>query len=216
MTSRLEFVVLGSGGLAHEMAQLVSQTFGQDAFLGFIDRDSEEVPSARRRGVLGDDEWLRGIALSRDDLGVVLGSGFPAFRVRMADLVEELGLPSPPLLHRTAVLDQDQVHLGSGSVVCAGVVTTCNVVVGDGVLLNLNATVGHDVSIGRCSVINPGAHVSGGVSIGAGVLVGAGAVVLQGLSVGDGATVGAGAVVTKDVQPRETVMGVPARPAGSA
>jgi UDP-2-acetamido-3-amino-2,3-dideoxy-glucuronate N-acetyltransferase len=42
--------------------------------------------------------------------------------------------------------------------------------------------------------------------------IGSGAVVLGGVRVGAGALVGAGAVVTRDVAPRATVMGVPARP----
>ncbi len=41
--------------------------------------------------------------------------------------------------------------------------------------------------------------------------IGSGAVVLGGVRVGAGALVGAGAVVTRDVPPRATVVGVPAR-----
>ena len=215
MTLPYEYVVLGSGGLAREMAQLIGQVYGPDAFLGFIDRDSPGPATACDRRVIGDDTWLKAHAPNRDRLGAVLGAGFPAARRKMADFLAEIGLLSPALVHETAVIDREEVRLGSSVVVCAGVVTTCNVVIGDAVLLNLNVTVGHETSIGRCSVINPGANVSGGVSIGSGVLVGAGAVVLQGLSVGDGATIGAGAVVTKDVMAGETVVGVPARPIGS-
>lgn len=41
--------------------------------------------------------------------------------------------------------------------------------------------------------------------------IGSGAVVLGGVTIGAGALVGAGAVVTRDVEPGETVAGVPAR-----
>lgn len=41
--------------------------------------------------------------------------------------------------------------------------------------------------------------------------IGSGAVILGGLRIGAGAIVGAGAVVTRDVDPGETVAGVPAR-----
>jgi UDP-2-acetamido-3-amino-2,3-dideoxy-glucuronate N-acetyltransferase len=44
-----------------------------------------------------------------------------------------------------------------------------------------------------------------------GASLGSGVVVLGGVRIGAGALVGAGAVVTRDVAPRETVMGVPAR-----
>jgi UDP-2-acetamido-3-amino-2,3-dideoxy-glucuronate N-acetyltransferase len=44
-----------------------------------------------------------------------------------------------------------------------------------------------------------------------GAALGSGAVVLSGIRIGAGALVGAGAVVTQDVEPGETVAGVPAR-----
>jgi len=44
-----------------------------------------------------------------------------------------------------------------------------------------------------------------------GASLGSGVVVLGGVRIGAGAMVGAGAVVTRDVAPRETVAGVPAR-----
>lgn len=55
---------------------------------------------------------------------------------------------------------------------------------------------------------------SGPVSIGNDVFVGIRAVILGGVTIGDGATVGAHAVVTRDVAPRTTVVGIPARPVG--
>jgi acetyltransferase-like isoleucine patch superfamily enzyme len=41
--------------------------------------------------------------------------------------------------------------------------------------------------------------------------IGSGAVILCGITIGEGARIGAGAVVTRDVEPGETVAGVPAR-----
>jgi UDP-2-acetamido-3-amino-2,3-dideoxy-glucuronate N-acetyltransferase len=45
-----------------------------------------------------------------------------------------------------------------------------------------------------------------------GASIGSGATILGGVRIGAGALVGAGAVVTRDVAPRETVVGNPARP----
>lgn len=44
-----------------------------------------------------------------------------------------------------------------------------------------------------------------------GVSIGGGALILPGVVLGEGCMIGAGAVVTKDVQPGETVVGVPAK-----
>ncbi len=48
--------------------------------------------------------------------------------------------------------------------------------------------------------------------VGHDVWIGHGAVILPGVTVGTGAVIGAGAVVSKDVEPYEIVVGVPARP----
>ncbi|HEY0344928.1 MAG TPA: hypothetical protein VGC59_09785 [Solirubrobacteraceae bacterium] len=50
------------------------------------------------------------------------------------------------------------------------------------------------------------------MAIGDGARIGLGASVLRGVSVGAGAIVGPHAVVTRDVAPRATVGGAPARP----
>jgi serine O-acetyltransferase len=52
--------------------------------------------------------------------------------------------------------------------------------------------------------------------IGNGVLIGAGAIVLGNIKVGECARIGAGSVVVKEVPPRVTVAGVPAKIIGEA
>ena len=44
--------------------------------------------------------------------------------------------------------------------------------------------------------------------------IGAGAILLPGVKVGDFVVVGAGAVVTKNVEDKQTVIGIPATPIG--
>lgn len=50
-----------------------------------------------------------------------------------------------------------------------------------------------------------------GIIVKKGASIGAGAVICPGVTIGEGAMVGAGAVVTKDVAPRVTVAGCPAK-----
>lgn len=204
-------VVLGTGGLSREMAQLLTQIDDVPNFMGFVAERGCSEGEGHYPATIGDDDWLVAQAGTAQSPLVVLGAGFPTARRRMWDMAAGAGLEVLGLVHPTAVVDPDRVELGAGAVICAGVVITCEVSIGDGAIVNWNATIGHDARIGRFTVVNPGANISGNVDVGDGVLVGAGAVILQGLKIGDGATIGAGAVVTKDVVAGQTVVGVPAR-----
>jgi serine O-acetyltransferase len=79
------------------------------------------------------------------------------------------------------------------------------------------AEIGDDVTIYQ-NVTLGGTNPSTGVggkrhpTLQSGVVVGSGAQILGPIVVGEGAKVGANSVVTKDVAPRSTVVGIPAKP----
>ena len=208
-------VIVGASGQAREVAWYLEEinrerpTF---SLAGFIVSDLSRLGSTDSADrILGDYEWLSTHQGEVD--GVILGVGTPGSRLRIAT---EVGAAFPRLewpivRHPSARMDWDSARTGRGVMVGAGVVGTVNMVFEEFAMLNFGCTLGHEAHVGRATVVNPGANVSGGVQLGDGVLVGAGAVVLQYRSVGHDAVVGAGAVVTKDVEPRTTVVGVPAR-----
>jgi sugar O-acyltransferase (sialic acid O-acetyltransferase NeuD family) len=101
--------------------------------------------------------------------------------------------------------------IGSGSVVCAGVIIGNSAEIGVCSHLNPGAVIGHDVKVGNFVSINPNSTISGNVNISANTLVGAGSTILQGLSVGKNSIIGAGSCVTRDIGPNRTVKGVPAK-----
>ncbi len=82
------------------------------------------------------------------------------------------------------------------------------VVIGETAILGDDAYLYHQVTLGTASTAKGKRHPT----VGRNVIIGAGAKVLGDIVIGDGARIGANAVVVADVQPGQTVVGIPARP----
>ncbi|MCD6499671.1 MAG: NeuD/PglB/VioB family sugar acetyltransferase [Deltaproteobacteria bacterium] len=206
-------LIVGTGGLAREAAQAAAYENQSRRRWGRIELVGENpsVVGSRVGGwlVTECDESLRTVSQGVD---VLLGIGTPAIRHRIAATLADIDhIHFVNLVSSRAVLDQNRVSLGFGTIVMPGCQFTCDIQVGDHCYFNLNVTVGHDTVIHSHVMVNPGANISGRVVVGEGVLIGTGAQILERRTIGQGAVVGAGAVVVHDVPPGVTVVGVPAR-----
>lgn len=210
-------IVIGAGGQGREVEFVlrnINAVRDQYEFVGFVVSDlSDPGGTTSRERIVGDLEWLRSNRHRFDALA--LGVGMPETRRKLSDELEPDFDFSwwPALIDPSAVYDRETCSFAHGAFVAPGVVATVNVRFEPFAMANFGCTLGHETTLKRAAVVMPGASISGGVEIGEDALVGTGARVLQYRKVGRGAQVGAGAVVTKDVEPRLTVVGIPARPA---
>ena len=107
---------------------------------------------------------------------------------RYGSILTQSGYALTQAISASAIVSRAAV-LGAGGVqLIAGAVVNAATSIGEGVIVNTNASVDHDCTIGDYVHIAPDVVLGGGV------------------------TVGAGAVVTNDVEAGSTVVGVPARP----
>lgn len=111
----------------------------------------------------------------------------------------------PSILHRMAMMT-GQVCIGDPVVVAAGIYLPHGSVVIDGIV-----EIGHAVEIRPWVTIGLKEGVVDGARIHARAHIGTGAKVIGPVVIGHDAIIGANAVVVKDVAPRSTVAGVPAR-----
>lgn len=208
-----KIAVFGSGGFGREVKMLIDQINDVNPeweFLGYFDDNQEKGALINGASILGGINELN--QYSESILHIVLAVGDPKAKKSILSKLGNTYIKFARLVHPSVYIGKDNVVIGEGVIICAGVVVTVNVSIEDHVILNLSCTVGHDTNIGRYSSFMPAVNISGEVMIREGVYVGTGVKIINQLTIGEWTTVGAGAVVAKSLPAKCTAIGIPAKP----
>lgn len=203
-------IVIGVAGFGRETADVLDAM--GIPISGFLDDsptyDNLQLIAKRGDVFLGQvDAWLARTFRSHR---YVIGIGAGRARENLATRMDAAGHQAVAAVHPSVTMGYG-VHMGPGTVVCAGVNLSNAISLGRHVHINPNATIGHDVRLHDFVSVNPSATVSGAVEIGSRTLVGASATILQNLTIQADVTMGACALVTKNVPANVVVTGVPGR-----
>lgn len=202
--------IIGAGGFGRELhgwARQHPDCGTRWELAGFLDDNTEAL---RAFGDFAPVIPLRGHRASADAL-YLNGLALPEVKRALLPPLLAAGAEFLTFVHPTAKVGE-RVSFGRGVVLCPGAIVTADVSLGDFVVLNLRATVGHDAVVGAWTTASAHCDITGFVQVGEGVFLGSRASVIPGRHVGAGAKVGAGAVVFANVPPGVTVIGNPARP----
>ena len=204
-------VIAGAKGFAKEVFELIYSTNSQ-AHLAFFDNVSPDLPSQ----LYGQYAVLRTEEEARQWLGqhgqqFVLGVGNPRVRRLLADKLRNNGGVLTSLIASKTSIGAFGIDIGNGCTIMEGCILTTDIRVGEGVLMNVCCTIGHDSVIGDYCELMPGTRISGHVEIGENCAIGTNAILLPGVKIGANTVIGAGSVVTKDVEANVVAVGTPAK-----
>jgi sugar O-acyltransferase (sialic acid O-acetyltransferase NeuD family) len=203
--------IFGTGGHARDVAELAAAVGYRPVF---VTRDADELAGWQK----SDELAVEGEVADRATEAFAIGIGDNRRRAAVAARYRDK-LSFPTLIHPDTSLARDASAMlakARGTALFPGVRIMDGCCIGDFCTLNLNVTMSHDCRLDDFANLSPGAHLAGHVHIGEGAWIGMGTVVNQGAAeapriIGAWATVGSGAAVIRDVPPRATQAGVPAR-----
>jgi len=200
-----KLLIIGASGHGKVIADIAIK-MGKWQSIAFLD-DDEGIKLSLGMNVIGktDDAFKY---INEFDIFVAIGNN--ETREKIQERLELEGASIPILIHPKAVIGE-QVKLGSGTVIMAGVVINCCTSIGKGCIINTGATIDHDNILENFVHISPGVNLAGTVSIGKGSWIGIGSTVINNISITGGCKIGAGAVVIRDITEAGIYVGVPAR-----
>lgn len=201
--------IVGAGGFAREVAWLIEDINEKNPtweIIGFIDENKENIgKELNGYKVLGNLEFLN----NQEKAYVTIAIGTGEVREKISKNIKNHEFPI--LIHPSVIISRF-VKIGEGSIICAGSIITTNIEIENHVIINLDCTVGHDVSLKNYTTILPSVNISGNVTIGERTMLGTGSAIIQGLNIGADSIIGAGAIVVKNIPSNCTVVGNPAKP----
>lgn len=203
--------IIGAGGFAREVLWLIRESAKHGEEIepwGFIDDNPDmhgkELCDLQVKG------GLETLKKHKDKVYAVCAIGNPVTKKKVVERALEAGVRFTSVMAPNVCIS-DYCEIGEGSIICAGNIVTTQIIIGKHVILNIDCTIGHDVTIEDYATLAPGVHVSGNCVIKQGADIGTGTNLIQAVTIGEWSIVGAGAAVAKDIPPDVTAVGVPAK-----
>lgn len=207
-----QLIIIGVGGLAREVWLYAKDSVGNGAewiVKGFIDGDvkvQNEEYNKLEGPLLGNiDDYC----ISENDV-FVCAIGSSKVRRRIVEFMKKKGAIFINLISNKAIVS-DKAALGSGIIIAPFCFVSSDVVINDGVLLNIYTSVGHDSVLGKFSSTMVKVNITGNCVVGENTYWGSGSQALPHSKIENNAVIGAASLVLKHVKDSDVVVGIPAR-----
>lgn len=199
-----DVIIIGAGGHAKVIADIIYKS--GDNLIGFLD---DNLANKGKEIYLG-----KKVIGTTKDIEIynknyfIIGIGNNSIRKKINN---ENNLKLYTAIHPSAIIAQD-VKIGTGSVIMAGVVINPGTVIGKNCIINTSSSLDHDNLLEDYVHISPGAHLAGTVSVKEGTWICTGATIINNITIAQNNIIGAGSVVIKDINEENgTYVGVPVK-----
>lgn len=202
------YYLIGAGGLSRELESWTtkSEFSKNNELLGFIDDNSdvlEKYPSDYK--IL--DSFFNGEIWKGNN--VLIGIASPAIKQKFHKILIENKSIILSFIFDNVLVGKFS-YLGEGIVCCPNVIISCNVKIGNLVIINSGTQIGHDVVVGDYCSFMANVDIGGNAIIGNNVFIGSNVVILPGVKIPDNTIIGAGSVVIKSIKKAGSYFGNPA------
>ena len=197
-------VILGAGGFAKEILQVVEHNYANEP-LAFYDDRTENCSATS--GTFPEE--LKTYFLQHGP-NFIIGIGNSKARAYMIQMATEHGGILQSAIDKNAHIST-YCKIGNGATILNNANISNAVQIGKATLVYYNVVITHDCTIGDYVELSPGATLLGHVTVDDYTQIGANATILPSIKIGKHCIVGAGAVVTRDVPDYAIVAGVPAK-----
>lgn len=199
-----DVIIIGAGGHAKVIADIIYKS--GDNLIGFLDDNlankGKEIYLGKK--VLGT---TKDIEIYNKNY-FIIGIGNNSIRKKINN---ENNLKLYTAIHPSAIIAED-VKIGTGSVIMAGVVINPGTVIGKNCIINTCSSLDHDNLLEDYVHISPGAHLAGTVKVKEGTWICAGVTVINNITIAKNNIIGAGATVIKNIEEENsTYIGVPVK-----
>lgn len=199
-------IILGASGHAKSVIDIIMQNNEYEVY-GLI--ASQEELGFWKIPVIGQDSDLQKL-YNEGIRYAFVAIGNNEVRKKLANKLKDIGYQLINIFSKYAIISPYAI-LETGIVVMPGAVINAEARIGEGCIINTNASIDHDTIIGEYSHIAPGCAISGSTKIGRGCFLGTGTNVIDSIVIEDEVTVGAGSVVIRNISKGAKVVGVPAQ-----
>jgi len=207
-----DIVIYGAGGLGKEIAWLIeniNSSLPTWNILGLIE-DNSDLFGREIYGleVLGSEMWLSDYG---KEIYLVCAIGRGSIRKSIYERVTNYPNIKLATLVDPSVRIDKSVKIGQGTIICRNCIVTIDTIIGEGVLMNTGASVGHDSKVGNYCTFLTNSIASGNTTFGECCDIGSGAFILQGKSIVSNTILAPLSLVLKDITEAGTYSGNPAR-----